>query len=52
MLHYNLFGSILIAISLIKYFNIGTFVVEIFWISISLYGLIKSIKLYLRKNNI
>lgn len=49
---YNLFGSILIAISLIKYFNIGTFIVEIFWISISLYGLVKSIKLYLRNKYI
>ena len=44
---YNLFGSILIAISLIKYFNIGTLLVEIFWISISVYGLFKAIKLNL-----
>lgn len=41
---YNLIGSILISFSLIKYFNIGTFIIEIFWISISIYGLIKSMK--------
>ena len=36
----NLIGSILIMISLYRFWNLSSFVIEIFWIVISIYGLI------------
>lgn len=36
----NLSGAILLLISLLVHFNLGSFVIEIFWIAISLKGLI------------
>lgn len=40
---FNFIGSILIGLSLIEYWNLGTFVIEVFWTTISLFGLIKAI---------
>lgn len=40
----NLFGAILHMLSLIKFWNLASFVIEVFWISIASYGLIKYIK--------
>ena len=37
----NAFGASLIAFSLIFNFNISAFIVEVFWILISLYGIIR-----------
>ena len=44
-LSYNLFGATLLLISLCINFNLGSFIIEIFWIVISIKGLI----LYYRK---
>lgn len=40
----NLIGAILLIISLFVHFNLGSFLIEIFWIVITLYGLYKSLK--------
>jgi len=40
----NLFGSSLLIISLIVHFNLGSFLIEVFWIMITLYGIIKNYK--------
>ncbi|ALA25092.1 permease [Piscirickettsia salmonis] len=37
----NLIGAILLLISLCIHFNLGSFIIEIFWILISLYGIVK-----------
>ncbi|WP_230390077.1 CBU_0592 family membrane protein [Piscirickettsia salmonis] len=37
----NLIGAILLLISLCIHFNLGSFIIEIFWILISLYGIAK-----------
>ena len=37
----NLIGGTALLISLFIHFNLGSFVIEIFWISVSLYGLYK-----------
>ena len=41
---WNLIGSIFIAFSFIKYWNIGGLIIEIFWTSISIYGLYRYFK--------
>ena len=38
----NLVGSVLLLLSLLIHFNLGSIIIEIFWISISLSGMIKA----------
>jgi len=38
----NLIGAILLLISLFVHFNLGSFIIEIFWIIITLYGIYKN----------
>ena len=40
----NLIGAILLLISLFVHFNLGSFIIEIFWIIITIYGIIINIK--------
>ena len=40
----NLVGAILLIISLFVHFNFGSFMIEIFWIGITLYGIYKILK--------
>lgn len=40
----NLIGAILLTISLLVHFNLGSFLIEVFWIAITLYGMIKGKK--------
>ncbi|WP_258238312.1 hypothetical protein [Arcobacter sp. CECT 8983] len=40
----NLVGAILLFISLCVHFNLGSLVIEIFWILITLYGMAKNLK--------
>ncbi len=40
----NLIGAILLLISLLINFNLGSFVIEIFWITISIMGIINNYK--------
>lgn len=40
----NLIGAILLLISLFVHFNLGSFIIEIFWILITIYGIIKNLK--------
>jgi len=40
----NLIGAILLIISLLVHFNLGSFMIEVFWIGITLYGMIQSRK--------
>ncbi len=40
----NFVGAILLTISLVKHFNLGSFLIEIFWIAITIYGMIKAYK--------
>ena len=40
----NLIGAILLLISLFVLFNLGSFIIEIFWIIITIYGIIINIK--------
>jgi len=40
----NLVGAILLIISLFVHFNFGSFMMEIFWISITIYGIYKIVK--------
>ncbi len=39
---FNLIGAILLIISLLVHFNLGSFLIEIFWIIITIYGIIKN----------
>ncbi len=38
----NLIGAVLLIISLIVHFNLGSMLIEIFWIAITLYAMIKN----------
>lgn len=38
----NLIGAILLIISLIVHFNLGSFLIEVFWIVITIYGMLKN----------
>ena len=40
----NLVGAILLLISLFVHFNLGSFIIEVFWIAITLYGIAVNIK--------
>jgi len=40
----NLIGAVLLLISLFVHFNLGSFIIEVFWIIITLYGIYKIIK--------
>ena len=40
----NLSGAILLLISLCVHFNLGSFIIEVFWIIITLYGMFKNYK--------
>jgi len=40
----NLIGAILLIISLFVHFNLGSFLIEVFWIIITLYGMFKLYK--------
>jgi hypothetical protein len=40
----NLIGGILLLISLLINFNLGSFIIEIFWITISMMGIIRHYK--------
>ncbi len=40
----NLVGAILLLISLFVHFNLGSFIIEIFWIIITLYGIVINLK--------
>lgn len=37
----NLCGAVMLLLSLLVHFNLGSFVIELFWIAISVKGLIK-----------
>jgi len=38
----NLVGAILLIISLLVHFNLGSFLIEVFWIIITIYGIVKN----------
>ena len=38
----NLIGAILLIISLFVHFNLGSFMIEVFWVVITIYGIIKN----------
>jgi len=40
----NLIGAVLLLISLCVHFNLGSFIIEVFWIIITLYGIYKNYK--------
>ena len=39
----NLIGAVLILVSLVFAWNLAAFVMEVFWIAISIYGLVRSV---------
>ena len=46
----NMIVAILVTISLIYNFNLASMVIEVFWFSLSLYGLIKYLRLARKKH--
>ena len=40
----NILGSLMILVSIFKYWNLSSFLIEFFWILISLIGIFKSIQ--------
>ncbi len=40
----NLIGAVLLLISLFVHFNLGSFIIEVFWIVITIYGIIMNLK--------
>ncbi len=38
----NLIGAIFLIISLLVHFNLGSFLIEVFWIIITMYGIVKN----------
>lgn len=47
----NLIGAILLLISLFVHFNLGSFIIEVFWIIITIYGIYKIQKDKKKKEN-
>ena len=45
----NLIGAIALIISLFVHFNLGSFLIEVFWIAITLYGIVKNLRIRLKK---
>lgn len=45
----NLTGAILLTVSLVVHFNLGSFVIELFWIAISISGILKARALNLKQ---
>lgn len=48
---FNLIGAILILLSLLVYWNLASVVIEIFWMLISIYGMVKSYKIKVRSDS-
>ena len=50
----NLIGALALIVSLLVHFNLGSFLIEVFWIAITLYGIGKNIRIKIakRKTNI
>jgi predicted membrane protein len=46
----NLVGAILLLISLFVHFNLGSFIIEVFWIIITIYGIVVNLKDKKHKN--
>ena len=40
----NLVGAIMVLISLYRFYNLASVIIEIFWIIISIYGIFKALK--------
>nr|WP_194239001.1 hypothetical protein [Campylobacter sp. RM9328] len=40
----NLIGAVLLIVSLCVHFNLGSFLIEVFWIGITLYGIYKILR--------
>ncbi|PHO10414.1 MULTISPECIES: hypothetical protein [Malaciobacter] len=40
----NLVGAILLLISLCVHFNLGSFIIEVFWIAITIFGIFKNLR--------
>lgn len=40
----NLLGAIFLIISLLVHFNLGSFIIEVFWIFITIFGMYKTYK--------
>lgn len=38
----NLIGAMLLIISLLVHFNLGSFLIEVFWVIITIYGMLKN----------
>lgn len=38
----NLVGAVLLLVSLLVHFNLGSFIIEVFWIGIALRGILKA----------
>jgi predicted membrane protein len=47
----NLVGAIALIISLLVHFNLGSFLIEVFWIGITLYGMGKNLKKNLKREH-
>ena len=47
----NLIGAILLLISLFVHFNLGSFIIEVFWIIITIYGIVVNLKENKNKQN-
>ena len=48
----NLVGAVLILISLLYTFNLSSFVIELFWIGISLIGIVRAIRVRSAKRRV